>query len=307
MVTATYNPAAPGTVNQVASSYTMPDYINKPSQDIGGFLQDYYQSMINPQTGITGGYQGQMTAAINPLQQSALSQAPNAVGAWGTQFAQGTDALNSAASRAGTLGQYDPAAMQQHLNPYLGGVLEQIQTMGNRNLFENTLPNVNSTFTGAGQFGSTRNGDFTNRALRDNQQAISNAQGTAMNQAYGQAANDYLGWNNAGQSATGLLGNIGQTLSSTALQGGQQNWNDISNLFKMGESERAIGQEGLTADYNNWQNTWNQPLDMTTKLSSILTQLKSGINPTSLQANTTTSDPNAGTYDFLRQILGGII
>lgn len=289
------------------TSYDLPDYITQPSTDLAGFLQDYYASMIDPQTGLVGGYGQNRVAGIDPLQQSALGQVNNAVGSWGSLFGQGTDIMTQAGQKMGTMGRYDPNQMQQHMNPYLNGVLSQMETMGNRNLTENVLPQVNSTFAGAGQFGSTRNADFTNRAIRDNQQAISNAQGTAMNQAYNQASTDYLNWNNAGQSAANSMGSIGQNIGQTALAGGIQNWNDLTNAFNMGSSNRAINQEGLTAGYEDWQNQWKQPLDAANSLSGILSQLKSGVTPTQYQAKAQTIDPNASWYSALDSVLGTVL
>lgn len=289
------------------TSYDLPDYITNPSTDLSGFLQDYYASMVNPQNGLVGGYGQNRVAGIDPLQQSALDQVGNAVGGWGQLFGQGTDMMNQAGQKMSMFGTYDPNQMQQHLNPYLNGVLSQMETMGNRNLTENVLPQVNSTFAGAGQFGSTRNADFTNRAIRDNQQAISNAQGTAMNQAYGQAGQDYLNWNNAGQNTANAMGSLGQNIGQTALAGGVQNWNDLSNAYNMGSSNRAINQEGLTANYEDWQNQWKMPMDAANNMSSILSQLKSGVTPTQYQAKTQTTDPNASWYSALDSVLGTVL
>lgn len=290
------------------TSHDLPDYITAPSTDLSGFLQDYYASMLDPNTGIVGGYGQNRVAGIDPLQQSALAQVPNAVGAWGGLFNQGTNAMNLGLQRTNSLGQYDPNQMQQHLNPYLGGVLSQIEQMGNRNLSENVLPGVNSTFAGAGQFGSTRNADFTNRALRDNQQLISNAQATALNQAYDQASKDYLSWNNAGQSAAGQLGVLGTGLTQSALSGGQQNWNDISNAYKMGEANRAISQEGLTAGYEDWQNKWKMPMDAATSMAGILSQLKQGVQGTNYTINADPQqDSSAPWYSALESVLGQVL
>lgn len=300
------NPLLGSPLTQV-TSYDLPDYITGPSTDLAGFLQDYYASMINPQTGMVGGYGQNRVAGIDPLQQLAIGQVNNAVGGWGSLFGQGTNMMTQAGQQLGSIGQYDPNKMQQHLNPYLNGVLTQMETMGNRNLTENVLPQVNSTFAGVGQFGSTRNADFTNRAIRDNQQAISNAQGTAMNQAYGQAGQDYLGWNNAGQSSATALGSLGQATGQTALAGGVQNWNDLSNAFNMGGANRAITQEGLTADYEDWQNQWKMPLEAGNSLAGILGQLKSGVQPTQFQAKTQTTDPNASWYSALESVLGKVL
>ena len=223
MTTTTTTPTAVGNPYANATSYTMPNYITQPSADIAGFLQDYYASMTNPTTGMAGGYQGQLTAGVDPLQQAALQQVPNAVGAWGDQFASGMNTMGQAATRMSGLGNYDPAQMQQHLNPYMGGVLDEIARRGNENLTENVLPNVNSTFTGSGQFGSRRNADFNQRAIRNNQREILGAQSNALNTAYNQAATDYNNWNTAAQNAATGAGTLGNQQMQAALAGGQQN------------------------------------------------------------------------------------
>ena len=62
---------------------------------------------------------------------------------------------------------YDPSRTQGFLNEYASSVNDELARISNQNLTEKIMPEVNSTFTGAGQFGSTRNGDFLNRAIRD--------------------------------------------------------------------------------------------------------------------------------------------
>jgi hypothetical protein len=59
-----------------------------------------------------------------------------------------------------------------YMNPYQQNVLDTIAQQGARNLSENLLPQVSDAFTRAGQFGSSRMGEFGARALRDTQEAI---------------------------------------------------------------------------------------------------------------------------------------
>lgn len=142
-------------------------------------------------------------------------------------------------------GTYDPAAVQQFRNPYITNVADQIATLGNRNLTENVLPGINNTFTGAGQFGSRRNYDFTNRALRDNQEAISSAQGTALynaeNAAQTAAANDRQ---QAGTAASGLstLAGQQQTLQT----------NDVNALNASGAAQQGQTQKNYDTAYQDY-------------------------------------------------------
>lgn len=195
-------------------------------------------------------------------------------------LSQGSGALSQAGGYLAGSANYDPAQMQRHLSPYLGGVNDEIARRGNQNLNENVLPAVNSTFTGAGQFGSTRNADFSNRALRENQREILGAQSTALNQGYNQAGQDYLGWARQGQNAgqgfgalaqnAGGLGNLALDKVRTGANigtsignlGGQQasygnilgNFGD--SLSGLGESYGKYGRDSTNQDWTNASNLY---------------------------------------------------
>jgi hypothetical protein len=76
----------------------------------------------------------------------------------------------------------------EYLNPYMDAAVGNHAQLMSRNLTENILPNVNQTFTGAGQFGSTRHGDFTGRAIRDTQEGISRTAADMLAQGYKDSA-----------------------------------------------------------------------------------------------------------------------
>ena len=101
----------------------------------------------------------------------------------------------------GQYAQYDPNNLSQYTNPYVQNVVNANNQQSNQNLQENILPGVNSTFTGNGQFGSTRNADFTNRAIRDNQQTLNNANARVMMNAQNQANSNYRDWTQMGVNA----------------------------------------------------------------------------------------------------------
>lgn len=104
----------------------------------------------------------------------------------------------------GALGQYgkfNSTQMQNYMNPYVGNVVNEQARLSNQNLFENVLPQVNSTFTGAGQFGSTRNADFMNRAIRDQNYSLAGQQGQTLFNAQNQAQTNYKDWTQMGIGA----------------------------------------------------------------------------------------------------------
>jgi hypothetical protein len=105
----------------------------------------------------------------------------------------------------GALGQYatwNANQQQQFMNPYVQNVVNEQARLSNQNLFENVIPQVNSTFTGAGQFGSSRNADFMNRAIRDQQYNLQGQQGQTLFNAQQAAGNQYKDWTQMGTQAS---------------------------------------------------------------------------------------------------------
>lgn len=149
-------------------------------------------------------------------------------------------------SAAGQVGQY--------MNPYQTGVMDVIAKQGARNLTENIMPGVSDAFIKAGQFGSSRMGEFGSRAVRDTQEAILNQQAQAAQQGYGQA----LG---AAQTdlarQAGLAGTVGsisgadlsRILSGGAQYGqlgqtaGQLTGQQMQNLANIGQMQTQAGQQ----------------------------------------------------------------
>jgi hypothetical protein len=147
-------------------SYNFPEYYNSSGAAVAGGLQD----MLG-----TNGY-------VNNTLNNWYSTAPG----------------------QGALGQYatySQGGMNQYMNPYVGNVVDEQARLSNQNLFESVLPGVNSTFTGAGQFGSTRNADFTNRAIRDQGYNLAGQQGQTLFNAQNQANTNYQNWTQMGLGA----------------------------------------------------------------------------------------------------------
>jgi hypothetical protein len=62
--------------------------------------------------------------------------------------------------------------VSNYMNPYQTNVMDVMAQQSGRNLRENILPQVSDSFTKAGQFGSSRMGEFGSRAVRDTQQSL---------------------------------------------------------------------------------------------------------------------------------------
>lgn len=128
-----------------------------------------------------------------------------------------------------------------YMSPYTSAVTDRIAQLGARNLSENLLPAVNKTFIGSGQFGGSRNAEFTNRALRDTQESVLGQQSNALESGYKTAADIYN--QDAARALQGGLGlgNLAEAGASRAIQGGL----GLGNLTGADASRAIQGGLGL--------------------------------------------------------------
>ena len=225
-------------------------------QDLVGANLDRGQQLFGQAAGIdiVGAAQPYLTQAgqqdIVGAAQPYLSQA-------GTTTAEALSerALAAANPYLQAASQTSASQVGQYMSPYQEGVLDVIAKQGARNLSENILPGVSDAFIKAGQFGSSRMGEFGSRAVRDTQEAILNQQAQSAQQGYGQslaAAQADLG--RQGQLA-GTVGSISGADLSRILQGGAQYGNlgqtagqltaqQMQNLTNLGQtSGQLTGQQ----------------------------------------------------------------
>ena len=162
-------------------------------------------------------------------------------------------ALTAADPYLTAAGQTSASQVGQYMSPYQQGVLDVIAKQGARNLKENILPQVSDAFVRAGQFGSSRMGEFGSRAIRDTQEAVLNQQTQAAQQGYAQslaAAQSDL----ARQAQlAGTVGSISGADLSRVMQGGAQFGNlgqtagqltgqQMQNLANLGQMQTGAGQ-----------------------------------------------------------------
>lgn len=158
--------------------------------------------------------------------------------------------------------QTSASQVGQYMSPYQENVLDTIAKRGARNLQENILPNVSDAFIRAGQFGSSRMGEFGARAARDTQEAVLNAQAQAAQQGYGQSLQAAQADLARQAQLAGTVGSISGADLSRLLQGGAQYGNlgqtsgqmtsqQMQNLMNLGQMQAGAGQAqqqlGLTA------------------------------------------------------------
>lgn len=167
-----------------------------------------------------------------------------------------------------------PQAINQYMSPYTDSVVNRIAQLGQRNLTENLLPQVNSTFTGAGQFGSTRSADFTNQAVRDANESILGQQANALE----------TGYRDAGQMALSDLQRQAQLGQLTQ----QLGYQDTSMLDTMGQQQQAQQQQNMNLAQTDFTNQLNYPKTQLSFLSDVIRG-----NPTGATGFTAAQTPGA--------------
>lgn len=253
------------------------------STQLPQWYTNYFQNILGQAQAVANqpfpAYTGELVAPASQLQNAAygaansmnLPQLGQAQYAYGNGLVgQGQSTINGALSQLTNPGAIS-SGINSYMSPYLSDVTNQIATLGARNLTQNLLPSVNSTFIGSGQFGSGAHGYFTQQALQNENESVLNQQAQALESGYQNAASNFLTGVNqqvgAGQ-ALGQLGNtegaLGQLINSSGING-------ISALSQLGAEQQGTQQNLDTALYNQFQNQVGYPRLNTAYLESALT------------------------------------
>lgn len=149
---------------------------------------------------------------------------------------------------------FNPSRIQDYENAYSDGIIDEIYRIGAERLGEDLLPEVNSTFTSAGQFGSSRHEDFTARALRDTQrEALGQVRQTLFDSR--DKAIDQYGI----ERERDIAGGLGFAQLPGITQAADSNY--INNLLRTGEVMRVEEQRPIDFDYSQWLRQENQMMD----------------------------------------------
>lgn len=287
---------------QLARPYTT--YNNPRIAD----LSDLQRQAMSTASGLTGGLGSIYQNAMSAIGQSAPTvSAPGGGGGVDmSKIAKFNPTLDKSKMMMSSGAWTDPGVSSSYMSPYTSGVVDRIAQLGGRNLRENLLPGINSTFTGAGQFGSTRNADFTNRALRDTQESILGEQAKALESGYNTAGNLY-GTDAARAlqaqqgTASNLLGaeNLGLGANTAAnqayLQAGQINSQAAQNAAQMNLQAQIANQNAAQNRANQWLSLGNNMvggLSQAANLQNTLGQQQQGLNQQNL---------NLAYQDFMNQ------
>lgn len=246
-------------------------------------LPSWYQKWLNQTLGKASSvanepYQTYGAPRIAPTSAdttAAYDKTRSGIGAYTPQLQQGIGYT------AGAGGPFDQSEFNTYMNPYVTGVVDRIGELAGRNLGENLLPQVNDSFIRSGQFGSSRNADFTLRALRDTNESALAAQNQALAQSHDSAMSAY------GQGRDRML-NAGNQLGSLAQLGQGMGLTDASALQAIGQSQEDKTQQSLNLGYQDFLEQRDYPRNQVDWFSSILR----GYNPGTTTTSTSTGPAN---------------
>lgn len=248
-------------------------------------------------------YSDPLTQGFNPLQTGAINAAGTAGGAWTPGLSSAGTTLNSGVNQATTASNFNPGQTQQFMNPYLQGAQTATINASNQNLFENILPKVNSTFAGQGQFGSSRNADFMNRAIDNQQSTLTDAIGTLNYGAMDNALKNQLAWGQLGTQGAQVLGGLGQVQQNLGTATATNTWDDLMKQLQIGGVQQAQGQKELDTSYQDWQTQLSTPINMMGALSQILPNISQLYKGNQTQVIT----PNGSESGALDYIIAAIM
>jgi hypothetical protein len=160
--------------------------------------------------------------------------------------------LDSAISATQQGGTFNPAALEQYKSPYITGVADRIAELGNRNLTENLLPQIQDQFIAGGQRGSSRAAEFSSRAIRDTANEIAGNQAGALQQAQDAAMKAYGDGQTRQLQSGQQMGALSQTQQQLALSG-------AAGLEAAGLSQQQQDQRNLDLGYQDFQEQRDAP------------------------------------------------
>lgn len=276
----------PTVTTQDKTSTSLPSwyqqYLNAILGKASSVAAEPYQPYTSPRIAPTS---GDTTAAYNQVRSGIGAYQPTLNAAQGVTANAANPNLNT-----GTFSSY--------FNPYVGGVVDRIGELAGRNLGENLLPQVNDSFIKAGQFGSSRNQDFTLRALRDTQESALAQQNQALAQGFDSQMQNY----NAGMDRSL---NAGQQLGSLAQLGQGMNLQDAAALQGIGQSQEDKTQQSLNLGYQDFLEQRDYPRNQVDWFSSILRGYNPGTTTTSTSTAPATSSQLAP--NSLSQLAGSAL
>jgi hypothetical protein len=264
------------------TSTSLPDWFNAYGQDL--FNAGRTRFLNAP---YAGPYTGTRVAADN----SDIEASRTGVREMQGDFQPAIDQAQGMTSSAGQL--FNQGDFNQFMSPYTEGVVNRISDLGARNLGEKLLPQLNANFISSGNWGSSQNTDFTQRAVRDTQEAILGEQAKALESGFGQSLGAYQAGQQRQLAAGAQTGALAQLQQSMGLR-------DAAALEEVGKDERNQAQKRADVGYGDYLEGRDWERNMLQGAANI----GQGYTPPATTTTNTTQD-SGGSLGGLGQLLGG--
>jgi hypothetical protein len=201
------------------------------------------------------GVGGTQVAGFNPLQQQAMQ---------GIQQMQPSQYLNQAGALAGMAGtnQFTANNVNQYMSPYIQDVINQQQQGAIRN-YAQQLPGMSSAATQMGGLGGSRQALMQGQAQQNLQNQLANIQATGLQGAYQNAQNQF---NVANQNQLAAA----QQLAGVGGQDYAQQAGILQAQMGAGAQQQQLMQNLYNAQFQNYQNSINQPYAQLAYLSELI-------------------------------------
>lgn len=241
------------------------------------FYTDYMSNLAKAGTTATNMDPNRMVAGFSDLQSQGFGQIPNAATSYQPQLYA---AQQTAADVAGGIDQQN---INQFMNPYTSGVVNEMARLSNQNVQRNLLPQMKGMFTATGGLGSQRMMNATGQALGDIQASLTGQQAGVLQKSYQDAIAQAI-------QQEQLKNMAAQTQGTLASEEQQLGLTGAKSLLDAGAIKQAYEQSLIEA-----------PLKMATNASGLLR----GYNaPTSTTQKFTGPMPGAYSASPLQNIAG---
>ena len=241
------------------------------------WYQNYLQTLAQPGANLVSQTGDQLVAPQHALQTSAVAAAPGALSA----YAPTMQAAGNTAERAAQ--GITPGMIYQFLNPYTGGVVDEMARQSQQNMQRNLLPTLRGAFAGTGAFGSQRMAGALGQMGADVQANLTGQQAGVLKSAYDKAIE-------AAGTQSGLLRQAADTQRGVATSGLDAAVKALEEQYGLGSKQQQFEQSKILA-----------PIAAARSAADVLANLKV---PTTV-ANTRTGPlPGAYSSSPLAQIAG---
>ncbi|MGI9192584.1 MAG: hypothetical protein ACR2IL_10735 [Chitinophagaceae bacterium] len=264
----------------------------------------------------TQGYNGQLTAGLNPDQTAAGDLIRGSVGQYSPYFDQAKSAISSSMQQGPQVSadtyKNGLQGISDYMNPYISNVVNSVQDFSKQNL-SNLLNQTNDQAISANAFGGSRHGVQEGVATAQSNKDTTNLVANLLSGGYDKASS-LLG-QDIGNNLTSQQANQGnfQNFMNNLLSGGnslaglgttaQNSFNNgVANLLSYGGLAQNTNQTADTNAYNEWLRQQNMPLQLQQLYNQSVSAAPHSTTQTST-ANQTSNNTSNQISDTIQQAI----